>query len=64
MKKNENVFVEITNDGEIDSLSLSLVGASTKRADGSKIGFFGSGNEYALALLLRENIDFKIFFWY
>ena len=51
----------IENGGELDSSSLILLGASTKRNDDSKIGFFGSGNKYAIATLIRENVPFRIF---
>lgn len=51
----------IQNDGEVDINALLLVGASTKEGDDTKIGFFGSGNKYALACLTRNNIGFKIF---
>lgn len=54
-------YLRITNKGEIDIDALHLLGASTKRGDDSKIGFFGSGNKYALALLLRQKIAFHIF---
>lgn len=55
------LFIRIENDGEVDPLAFNLIGASTKRADNSKIGFFGSGNKYAIALLLRKNIFFKVY---
>jgi len=51
----------IENKGELDISSLILIGASTKREDSSKIGFFGSGNKYAIATLIRTNTPFKIF---
>jgi hypothetical protein len=57
----KNTFIKISNNGVIDEKSLTLFGASTKRGDNSKIGFFGSGLKYAIAVLLREKIDFKIF---
>lgn len=53
-------WIKIQNDGEIDINGLHLMGISTKREE-DKIGFFGSGNKYAIALLLREKIPFKIF---
>lgn len=54
-------YLLIENRGEIDINSLILMGGSTKRDDKKAIGFFGSGNKYAVALLMRNNIDFKIF---
>ena len=51
----------IENKGELDISSLILLGASTKRNDVSKIGFFGSGNKYAIATLIRHGIKFYIF---
>ena len=51
----------IENKGELDVSSLILLGASTKRDDDSKIGFFGSGNKYAIATLIRMGVGFKIF---
>ncbi len=53
-------WIEIKNQGEIELTGLTLMGACTKRDDES-IGFFGSGNKYAIATLLRNNIEFKIF---
>jgi hypothetical protein len=38
-----------------------LLGASTKRNDSGKIGFFGSGNKYAIATLIKHGIKFYIF---
>lgn len=54
-------FVLFTNDGEIPVNAFKLLGASSKRGDASKIGFYGTGLKYAIALMLRENIGFKIF---
>lgn len=51
----------IQNQGEIDVNALLLLGASSKRGDESKIGHFGSGLKYALAVLIRNDIDIKIF---
>src|SRR5262245_51500671 len=51
----------IQNDGEVDINALLLVGASTKEGDDTKIGFFGSGNKYAIACLLRNHISFIIY---
>ncbi len=60
-KRQNRIYFVIENDKEIDSRAFTLMGASTKRQDDSKIGFFGSGNKYSVALLMRENIHFKIF---
>lgn len=54
-------YLKISNTGLLDVEALSLLGASTKRGDNSKIGQFGSGNKYAIAYLLRNNYDVKIF---
>ena len=54
-------YLKITNTGEIDINALTLLGASSKAGDNSKIGFFGSGNKYALATFLRNGVEVKIF---
>ncbi len=54
-------YLCITNQGEMDPNALFLLGASSKEGDESKIGFFGSGNKYALACLLRKGVEFHIF---
>lgn len=54
-------YLKISNHTEIDENAFKLIGACTKRDDDSKIGYFGSGLKYALAVLLRENIAFRVF---
>src|SRR4030042_3100880 len=54
-------YLMIQNKVKIDSKALVRVGASTKTDDNSKIGFFGSGNKYAIATLLREGYGLKVF---
>ena len=41
--------------------TFSLIGASTKRNDKTKIGWFGSGLKYSIAYLLRNELEFKFF---
>ena len=53
-------YILVQNDEEIDILAFNLIGASTKRDDDNKIGFFGSGLKYSLAYALRNNIEIKI----
>lgn len=54
-------LIMIENEGEVDILAFTLMGASSKRNSTDKIGFFGSGNKYAIANLLRRGIDFSIY---
>lgn len=54
-------YIEFSNKGEVPVNAFKLLGASSKRNDNTKIGYFGTGLKYALAVLLREGIDFKIF---
>jgi hypothetical protein len=55
------MYIRIRNSGEIAPEALTLLGASTKREDDDKIGFFGSGIKYTVAYLLRENLFFKVY---
>lgn len=57
-------FIKITSRGEIDERAFSLLGASSKRDDKTKIGFFGSGLKFSLAFMLRKEIKFRVFSGY
>lgn len=62
MKENKNKqFLLIENKGQIDVNALTLMGGSTKRDSTTMIGFYGSGNKYAIALLLKAKIGLRIF---
>lgn len=55
------MYMEFSNSGEVEINAFKLLGASTKRSQEGKIGFFGTGLKYAVALMLREGINFKVF---
>lgn len=52
-------MVTFYNDGEIDIAAVKTFGASNK--DETKIGFFGTGLKYAIAILLREGHGVTLF---
>lgn len=54
-------YLLIENKGEIDPNAFTLMGGTTKRGETAKIGQWGSGNKYAVACLLRNNVPFKVF---
>ena len=54
-------YLLIENKGEIDVNGLILMGGSTKRDSKTSIGFFGSGNKYAIATLINKGVGFRIF---
>ena len=54
-------YIKIESKGVIDTQAFYLLGASSKRDDNTKIGFFGSGLKYSIAYLLRNNIKFRVF---
>jgi len=54
-------YLKIQSAGEIETEAFTLIGASSKRDDATKIGYFGSGLKYSISALLRNNIGFKIF---
>lgn len=54
-------YIQIRNTGEIEPEGFKLLGASTKRQDENKIGFFGSGIKYTVSYLLRNNLFFGVY---
>lgn len=54
-------YVCFENKGEVPLNAFKLLGASSKRSDSSKIGYFGTGLKYAIAVMLKQGIEFKIF---
>jgi len=54
-------YLKFKNNGEITEEAIVLLGASTKRNQENKIGFFGSGNKFALAYLLRNGYEVSIY---
>lgn len=61
MEQNMKKYILIQNDGEIEQNSFELIGASTKRGEAGKVGFFGSGLKYSIAYMMRNDIAFRIF---
>lgn len=57
----KNGYIKIENKGEMDINSLLLMGATNKRGNDRMIGYFGSGLKYAMAVLLKFKIPFRIF---
>lgn len=60
-KTDKKVYTAFINKGEVPVNAFKLLGASSKRGDDSKIGYFGSGLKYAIAVLLRQGVDFKVY---
>ncbi len=54
-------YLKISNDGNIDIKAFTKIGCSSKANDDTKIGQFGSGLNYAIAWLLRNEIKFHAF---
>lgn len=54
-------YVCFENRGEVPLNAFKLLGASSKRGDAGKIGYFGTGLKYALAVMLRRDIGFRVF---
>lgn len=54
-------YLKIQNPGEICESAFVLMGASSKRDDDTKIGFFGTGIKYAIATLMRKGIPIKVY---
>ena len=54
-------YIRISSKGLIDTRAFSLMGASPKRNDDTKIGMFGSGLKYSIAFMLRNKIDFIVY---
>jgi hypothetical protein len=53
-------YLMVRNPGLLDVNALKLMGATTK--DGiNSIGFFGTGNKYAIATLIRTDVPFSIY---
>lgn len=54
-------YVCFENKGEVPVNAFKLLGASSKRSDSSKIGYFGTGLKYAIAVMLKQGIEFRVF---
>lgn len=54
------MVVNFVTPTQLSILDITTIGSSEKRNDDSKIGFFGSGFAYFLALMLRNNVDVHI----
>lgn len=55
--------LHFTTPAELSYIDLVSMGDSEKRGDDTKIGQFGSGLKYAIALLLRNGVKFHVETW-
>lgn len=59
---NTKNYVVFENDGMIDASAITTFGLSVKSsANDNPIGYFGTGLKYAIAILIRHDIDIKIY---
>lgn len=54
-------YVCFQNKSEVPINAFKLLGASSKRGDSSKIGYFGTGLKYAIAVMLKQGIEFHVY---
>lgn len=54
------MYLAIYNKGIIDPNAFRIFGMTSKRQDNSKIGYFGTGWKYAVAILMREGIGIRV----
>lgn len=54
-------YLCVQNQGLVCKEDMLFMGSSQKRDNTNKIGKFGSGWKYAIPVLLRNNIDLKVF---
>jgi hypothetical protein len=54
-------YIKLSNQGLLEAKLIPLMGGTTKKGDVFKIGQFGTGLKYALAFLVRNKVQFKIF---
>lgn len=54
-------YLKIKSKGIIQPEAFTLIGASTKKGDETKRGFFGSGAKYSLSSLIKNGVKFKVF---
>lgn len=52
--------VVFKNQGEMDVRAMTTFGVSSK-VNKNPIGFFGTGLKYAISILIRNEVDFKVF---
>lgn len=50
----------LQNNGELEIECIKTMGINAKDTEGA-IGFFGTGLKYAIAVFLREEVEFKLF---
>lgn len=55
-------YLLVENSGEAEVMSLTLMGASSKRDASDKIGVFGTGFKNAISILLRHDVGVELFF--
>lgn len=53
-------MIILENKGLIDLDAIKTMGVNVKSSD-SSIGYFGTGLKYAIAVFLREGVEFKLF---
>ena len=54
-------WILIENSGQVELGAFTLLGATSKTDEPEKIGYFGTGVKYAIAYMLRNDIEFHVF---
>ena len=55
------MYLKISNKGKIDTNAFHKIGLTSKRNDASTIGEFGSGLNYSIVWLVKNDYEFNVF---